>query len=324
VSSRSEVDALERMRAVLPVLMRGTGALPQPIPLGLIQANHLGPLAYGVGATQCREEYAASTIMSLRRRALLDEVLLTLSERELSTALLKGIAYVDTIYANAAERPMNDIDLLVRPAQLPDVMRAMLDLGFERVGMSRKLSGYYHAIPFHRDGVIIEMHRNIMQPHRTAIRMGDIWKRAVPDSYGTRAKRLDPVDELLLCIMHIARHELAVPAINYVDVWRSRARLDATQLATLRERATLLRVSRAVTAVESMTDMLASGERGHPALGTASRLLPSTDDVLLAVRPRRLRQISQKLSLLEGPRELAGLGYVYATTYFDGLLRTRR
>jgi len=318
----SHVDTLERMRAAVPVLMRGTGALPQPVPVDLIKANHLGPLAFTLGARELRDEYAASTIMADRRRTMVDEVMQVLVARKLSAALLKGIAYANTIYA-PADRPMNDIDLRIRPAELPDVMRAMYEIGFERTGMSRKLSGYYHAVELYRDGMLLELHRNIIQPHRTGIRAGELWRRARPDLHGTQAQRLDPVDELLLCMVHIARHELAVPAINYVDVWRSRARLDAAQLATLQERARDMRVARAVTAVLSMTDKLANAERGHAELGAASRFLPTTDDVLLAVRPKRLRQISQKLSLLEGPRELAGLGFVYMKTYVDGRWRTR-
>ncbi len=311
------------MRAALPSLMNGAGAVPSPPPVRLLEVNHLGPLAYKLGVSECRAEYAASTIVSLRRRVQLTEVLAAFAKRSVRVALLKGSAYVDTLYADPAERPMQDVDLLVPATELPDAMRTLVDLGFIRVGMARKLSGHYHAIAFSRDGMIIELHRNIVQPYRTRIRTGGLWKRVSPDPRGSSAMRLDPVDELLLCMLHIARHELAVPAINYIDVWRSLKRLDGAQRAILHERAIDLHISRATQAVQSMTDKLARGERGHPELGAASRLLPSTDDVLLGMRPRRLRQIGQKLSLLEGTRELAGLGYVYVVTYVDGVLRTR-
>lgn len=323
MSTPVDLAALECMRTAMRSLMDGAGVIPSPAPIRLLEVGHLGPLAYKLGVKECRAEYAASTIVSLRRSAMLTEALAAFAQRGVRAALLKGIAYVDTLYADPAERPMNDVDLLVPPTELPEAIRSVQGLGFVRAGMARKLSGYYHAMVFQRDGLMLELHRNIVQPYRTKIRLGSMWKRARPDPRGTTAMRLDPVDELLLCMLHIARHELAVPAINYVDVWRSWRRLDDAQRATLHERALDMHISRATQAVQSMTDKLANGERGHPELGAASRLLPTTDEVLLGVRPPRLRQVGQKLSLLEGPRELAGLGFVYVKTYLDGLRRTR-
>lgn len=322
--SRDEAtsDELASMRAFVAAALHGAPAPTAP-PLELVRRNHLGPLAYRMGVSAFRDEYAASTVMALRRSATLAEVVGELQRHHVRAALIKGIAYAGTIYPDAAERPMNDIDLLVPPRQLADAMRCMLRLGFERVGMSRKLSGLYHALAFNRSGMMVELHRNIVQPYRTSMHPGELWSRATADPLGSGAERLDPIDELLLCIVHVARHELAVPAINYVDVYRSWRRLDETQRALVHERAVEFRIARAVRAVLSMTELLAAAHPGHPSLGLADRVLPKTDAVLRGLRPARLRQIAQKLLLTEGARELAGLGYVYVATYVDGRRRTR-
>jgi hypothetical protein len=317
-------DALAAMRAFVAAVMRGEPAWTGPAPpIELVKRGHLGPIAYRMGIAALRDEYAASTIVALRRAAVLREVIAALDACGVRTALLKGSAFVGTIYADPAERPMNDLDLLVPPRQLAEATRIMLARGFERVGMARKLSGYYHAIVFVRDGMMVELHRNIVQPYRTGVRMGELWRRARPDPLGSGAARLAPIDELLLCMLHVARHELAVPVLNYVDVARAAARLDADARAQLDERARGYRISRALAAVAAMTELLASGRTGRPALGPIGRVLPSSDDVLVGARPRRLRQIGQKLLLTEGPRELAGLGFVYVRTYLDGLRRIR-
>lgn len=307
----------------MPLLMRGAGHLDPATPVDLVRANHLGPLAYKLGLAACRDEYAASSLVTMRRAAVLREVVRAFAEHTIWAAPLKGAAFAGTIYPDPAERPMNDIDLLVPPKQLARATRCMFDLGFSRVGMARKLSGYYHALVFCRDATMVELHRNIVQPYRTNVRTGEMWERATPDPQLDGAYRLDAVDQLLLCIVHIVRHELAVPALNYVDVFRAYEALDEGQRALLEQRAAGARVARAVKAVLSMTRMLADQQRGRPPLGAASVVLPTTEDVLIGTRPTRPRQIATKLFLVEGPRELAGLGYVYFRTYVDGVRRMR-
>lgn len=312
---------LERMRAFVAAVLSGGAAAPDP-PLELIQRAHLGPIAYRMGVTALRHEYAASMIVAERRRHLLAEVVGALHAAGVRSAPIKGIGFIGTIYPDAAERPMNDIDLLVPAALMHVALRTMTSLGFERVGYSRKLSGYYHALAFSREGLMVELHRHIVQHGRTSLRMADVWRRATPATAAGGAERLEPVDELLICMLHIARHELAVPAINFVDVSRLWRRLDAVQRATLAERAEAYRVARAISAVRSMTDLLAAGRHGRPEVGLASRVLPTTDDVLLGKRPRRARQLGQKLVLVQGPRELVGLTIAWAAAIASGARRT--
>jgi hypothetical protein len=236
--------------------------------------------------------------------------------------MLKGIAYAGTIYPDPAERPMNDIDLLVPVGQLPDAMRSMADIGFVRGGAPRNLSSYYHEVFFSRGDMLVELHRSIVQRGRTRIPLDEIWQRAALDPRAHGALRLDPVDDFLFCVLHIARSELAVPVLNYVDVARLWPRLDPASRAQFHDRAHDFRVARAVAAVLSMTDLLRTGNPGRPAV-PGGRLLPASDDILLASRPRRLPQITQKLVLTEGPREVLGLGFAYARSTFDGWWRRR-
>lgn len=312
---------LERMRAFVAAVLSG-GVAPVDPPIDLVQRAHLGPLAYRMGVTALRHEYAASMIVAERRCLLLDEVAGALRSAGVRSAPIKGIGFVGNIYPDPAERPMHDIDLLVPAALMHVALRTMTSLGFERVGYSRKLSGYYHALAFARDGMMVELHRNIVQHGRTSLRIGDLWRRTTSATDAGGAERLDRVDEALICMLHIARHELAVPAINYVDVARLWKRLDAAQRTTLAERAEAYRVARAIAAVRSMTELLASGTRGRPDIGIASRILPSTDDVLLGHRPPRARQLGQKLVLVQGPRELMGLTFAWATAIASGARRT--
>jgi len=310
------------MRAFAAAVMAGATTGGADAPAELVAKNHLGPIAYRMGASSFRAEYAACSIMAARRAAFLAEIGPPLIARGVRVALIKGIAYAGTLYPDPAERPMHDIDLLVPRRQTPDVMRFMTTARMERVGSVRRRSRYYHAIELRRGDLRIEIHRGIVQHYRTAIRMGDVWRRARPDPAVGGLERLEPVDDLLICMLHIARHELAVPVLNYLDVHRLWQRLDGAARARLLARAGQYRVARAVGAVLSMTELLAAGRTGHPAV-RGGRLLPSSDEILGGGQPRRARQLGQKLLLNDGVREALGLGLFYATALVDGWLRDR-
>ena len=314
---------IERMRMFVADLLSDRDCITAP-PIGLVKANHLGPLAYRRGVAEFRDEYAAAAIMAERRAQILRDVLRAFADRGIEAAMLKGVSFLGNIYPDVAERPMNDIDLLVRVTQLPDAIEALKALGFQRTGFERKLSDYYHAIVFNRDDMMVELHRNIMQRLRMRMPLDDVWARTRPDDQGSGARRLERVDELLMCMIHISRHELAVPAINFVDVRRLWQRLDETQRIELRDRARDYRVGRAIDAVLGMTELLAAGSAGTPRVGAGSAILPSTDDVLRGNRPRRARQIAQKLYLTQGPREHVGLAFTTVAAIVNGWYLSRR
>lgn len=336
-------QALQNMRAFVADVMADRPLTVVP-PVALVKAAHLGPIAYMRGISELRHEYAASLIMTDRRARTLREVVAALATRGVASALLKGVSFLGNIYPDPAERPMSDIDLLVRVDELPAAIDIVTALGFVRVGMVRKLSDHYHAIAFCRGDMMIELHRNIQ--HRTRMRMSleDVWQRTTPDEQGSGARRLERIDELLLCMLHASRHELAVPAINFIDVHRLWQRLTIAERDELQSRATRYRVSRSVIAVLQMTAHLAAGRSARPDLGLGSSIqfrtpssgvlrtpakpgfaiLPSTDEILVGARPHRMRQIAQKLLLTEGPREIAGLGYAWVAAMVDGGYRAAK
>jgi len=322
IGAAATPEEVERMRDFVRAVLTGEARSADP-PIDLVRINHLGPIAYRMGTAALRGEYAASAIAADRRLTLIRQLARGFGARGVEIALIKGSSLVGTIYPDPAERPMHDIDVLVRTDRLPEAIRCIKDMGFARVGFSRKLSRWYHAIVFLRGDMMVELHRNIVQPYRTGIRIEELWERAQLDPLGSGAQRLDPVDDLLICLVHMARHELAVPALNYVDVSRMWQRLDAGQRELLFDRARDYRIERAVNVVLEMTELLAAGSPGKPGEGLLSAVFPTTDDILRGTRPQRLRQIGQKLVLAEGLKERLGLGFTTVAAIVDGWWRSR-
>ena len=310
------------MRAFVAAVLTDRPMGEEP-PRELLPIGHLAPIAYRRGMQSAKADYAACMVVAARRRKVLEEVIVALTKRSIDIAVIKGCAFVGTIYPDPAERPMNDMDVLIRRAQLPDALELVQALGFQRVGFDRKMSDFYHATVFLRGDVMLELHRNIVQPYRTAIPIDDVWARTTIDPAGVGERRLDRVDELLICAVHAARHELIVPAINYVDVARLWNRLTDEQRATFWTRAKQWRVARAVAAVFAMKDNLAAARADAPDVGLGSRILPTTTDVLLGNQPKRARQIAQKLLLAQGTRDRIGLGFVTVAAIVDGWWRAR-
>jgi hypothetical protein len=110
------------------------------------------------------------------------------------------------------------------------------------------------------------------------------------------------VDEAVVHLIHAARHELGVPAINYIDAARLMARVaDSAVLARARE----FRLGRAVAAAMTMTRALTRGKALRwPALMAA---LPGPGEILASGPIPRPIQLARKISLVEGPAELFGL-----------------
>jgi hypothetical protein len=322
-ADRGREDDVGRMRAFVAAVLRGEPSSVEPPP-DLVRLAHMGPLAYRMGYAEHRAEYAACAIQAERRRALVGEVAGALHQRGVRAFLVKGIAHAGVLYPDPAERPMHDIDLLVEPRALPDAIRGMHALGFSSASRPRARSGYYHAVTLVRGDMLVELHRGIVQHGRTGIRMAELWRRALPEPALPGAERLEPIDDLLVTCLHVARHELHVPAINYVDVARALERRDASDLRELEARARRYGVGRPLAAVLAMTELLRAGATGRPASGGLALVLPTTECILLGRVPSRVLQLARKMVLTEGTRSRAALGFAYGKALVDGWWRSRR
>ena len=74
--------------------------------------------------------YLESAGFGMRLRHHLSGVLAALGAAGVTPIVLKGAYLAEGVYRNPALRPMNDVDLLVRQADLSAAQRSLLDLGY--------------------------------------------------------------------------------------------------------------------------------------------------------------------------------------------------
>jgi hypothetical protein len=280
-----------------------------------VRQHMLGPLAYRAGRDRFRSDFVASALQAERREVLLSELVEAFADQAIPLILLKGISYIGTIYDDPGERPMSDIDVLVRGPDHGRALGCLRRLGYWDAGSRMSAFSSHHAVAMKRRHASIDLHRNIVQPLRSRVDVRGLWQRAAPAvERSDGALRLDPVDELVVHLIHIARHELMVPLINYVDGARLLERVPGGRSAVV-ARAERFRAGRAVGAALAMTDAMWS-ERSFP-----SRLLPDVDEVVRGRAVWRPLQMLRKASLVDGPRELVGL---VAVGLYERFSPTRR
>lgn len=262
------------------------------LPAGLVRRHLLAPLAYRAGAVQFKADYIASALQTERRAQALAEAVAALAAVGVTPILLKGIAYAGTLYADPAERPMSDIDLLVPAGAIDQAGAELRRLGYWHAGGEHQRSPRHHALTYKRRDGSIDLHRHISQAGRTRIELEAVWREAVP-AHVAGARRPSPDHEYLLHVAHLGRHELSVPLINFVDL----ARLPPAPPELARRWGLRRSVEAAVAAVAQLRD------------GTSppARWSPSTSELLEGGLPPRWLQIIRKISQIDDLSGAAGL-----------------
>jgi hypothetical protein len=279
-----------------------------------VRRHGLAPLAYRHGLAEFRADFAAAAIRADQQRAIAAEAVATLAAVGVPAALYKGISYGAWLYADPGERPMTDVDLIVRAGDHPRAVAALQRLGYWHPGPAIQRSPRHHAITLKRRNASLDLHRSPVQHGRLAIDWDAVWARTSDAPWVPGARRLDPIDEVLFHFAHLARQDLIAPLLAFVDGARLLATLDGPGWTTLLSRARAMRFARVLDAAIDLVEHVV----GHR--DDRSRWwLPSKIEVLQGKLPARLTQIGRKLLLVEGPAELRS----YAVSVLDGVIAAR-
>lgn len=266
-----------------------------------VRKHRLGPMAFYLGMSDFREDYLASVAVSERRQVALDEIGEALQSQNVEAIPIKGVSYLGWLYPDPALRPMSDIDMLVRPSAHEQAAGVLTSIGYRPcTNMKGSRSRLHHATTFQRGRHYVDLHRNIVQPLRTSLDVDELFARAQGD-------RLSRVDSALVHFAHIARSELYVPALNYLDGALLLGELSAGERVELAQRAERYRMGQGVRLSVEMTRCMTSSMRLWTPVGLRARLMPPTGEILSREMPPRALQILRKLVLCDDLRSVLGL-----------------
>ncbi len=212
--------------------------------LGLAAAQRVRPLLWhrlrqkglerAIPLQAAEELRAASrwnTLHNLRLYGELCRLLAALKPQGIPSILLKGICLSLAVYSDMGLREMNDIDLLVRPADLSRLAGVLEDQGYrplQRVdpGIVRKTA--HHLPRLVKPGLSsIEIHWNLSGPGESySIDPGILWERAAPVHIaGCDALILSAEDLLLhLCLHASYLHQFTFGLRPFCDIAETIAR----------------------------------------------------------------------------------------------------
>jgi hypothetical protein len=262
--------------------------------------------------------------------AQLGEVLAACHAHDVPVIVLKGALLAPLAYPSPGLRPMNDIDLLFQPADLPRAAHILESLGYhgkhksadQGPGVTKHLSTY------RRDGHLAGTPNPYLSPHsdrmiephgsleeswfglRADITPG-VWARAVPVLLSNQpALRLSTTDLLLHLAIHATFHVImgAAVFVQLVDIGRVIAtwpaeidwpalidRAEATQsrpfvLAALTWAAALYHATIPVDTLTALQANCPPGLHRHIDSFTAEALFRRTQQPPLVTLPQRLRR----------------------------------
>jgi hypothetical protein len=215
--------------------------------LAVAQPHHLLPLLYERLAevdggrvppdvmAHLQGAYYANLLRNRRLGAELAEVIGALRREGVEAIVLKGGALAWTVYASLAQRPMADLDLLVRREQMEQVGVVLESLGFSlpaemparRVRFERRFGG---GLEWVRSAEGQTTHLDVKHDllgwdwcrGSFPVESSALWAAASPfDLNGTLMWQLSLEDSLIhLCLHPALHHGYACPLISYVDIDR--------------------------------------------------------------------------------------------------------
>lgn len=140
------------------------------------------------------------------------EAILALRGAGLEVLALKGAALIASAYPDAGARLMGDVDLAVRPEEIPAAVAALRGAGFTPIEEDAvSLLTVRHSLAFrHRDGQEVDLHRGMLWHPALD---GDFWQGSVEaEVAGVPVRILNPADQ----VVHVCAHGAAWNPIHPV------------------------------------------------------------------------------------------------------------
>ena len=186
----------ERLSALLYSALRGQCFVPQRVQRPLYDSYH----------------YEVRRSLFLRHE--LGVVLGLFSAAGIEAAVLKGAALAEAVYGDWAARPMHDLDLLIRPEQLPLAVEALRDAGYAPCVEPRQGAAlaYENEIAFGKPGMAadyLELHWSLFDSpyYQSKLPLNWFWETAVTSSFGDiSALVLGPEAQFLHLSGHLVLH----------------------------------------------------------------------------------------------------------------------
>jgi hypothetical protein len=225
-------DAVERVRAGAAHLESSwdsARAVGRAERVGGLLHRALAPLAIAPPAVMdaLRQSRRTIGVRNLRLMHKLAVCLRTLAEAGLPVVVLKGAALAQAVYRDVSLRPMVDVDLLVRRADLAAITAILVELGYSADRVETHpgaVAEHESELPFCKPGdsaIAIDVHWTLFDSpyYQDRIAMDWFWDTAQPMAIADVATRVLGPEALLIHLCgHLALHHGANGLLWWHDI----------------------------------------------------------------------------------------------------------
>jgi Uncharacterised nucleotidyltransferase len=182
----------------------------------LRQLGRVGVDIDSSGFQELRRLATISVMQMLQLEQLLHQTLDILAQQEIEAVLLKGAGLAYTAYSSFADRPMGDIDVLVRPQHAERAWSLLQQRGWTPLrldGDSVRYADHHHLPPLFRDSgrFRLEIHDELFpREHPFRFSTDALWLRAHRVTVNSRVITVpNPMHQLWhVCVHFVWSHEM--------------------------------------------------------------------------------------------------------------------
>lgn len=152
------------------------------------------------------DRYHGTVVKNLACQSFLEKLENVLGAEKIKVMALKGASLFHQCYSGVGQRPMQDVDLMVQPEDLPRFERILVSIGFRQNRWRTELfdgpmlTVDLHVHPLHTDR--INCRNNLLSGD-----IASIWQKTLPWRDGFDwIRRPDDVDNTLLLCLHLLKH----------------------------------------------------------------------------------------------------------------------
>ena len=180
--------------------------------------QRVGPLLYSRARLPMPDDVRAllraraevSARRALMQQAAFRELAAAIAPLGISLMALKGLHLATSVYASAALREMDDIDVMVRPEHVEAVSVVVRQLGYRpmsEVPVAIALKALHHVPGFRRGSVSLEVHWRLALPGTApTVEPDELWRMARPTALAANARTLTPEASLVHICAHAGTH----------------------------------------------------------------------------------------------------------------------
>ena len=211
------------------------------------------------------DRYHGAVVKNLACQSFLEKLEKFLGAEKIRVMTLKGASLFHQCYSGVGQRPMQDVDLMVQPEDLPRFEQILVSIGFRQNRWRKELfdgpmlNVDLHVHPLHTDR--INGRNNLLSGD-----IASIWHNSLPwrEDFDW-IRRPDDVDNILLLSLHLLKHAYS-RLIWLEDVFRLLERYSKDDMRALFNRAAELGCTRTLLYTIYILDVLYGLSRMQVAL----------------------------------------------------------